>query len=99
MYLGGICVLGINNRLLIQYGRQAGTVQSDFSTTVQLPISYTSVNYCIQQTLSNGFTPSTYTANVYLNQGAGARRTLSTFPMCFSRGTTTYTVWFLTFGY
>ena len=94
-----MCVWVFNNRLLIQYGRRGGTVRSDFSTTIQLPISYTSVNYCIQQTLGNGFTPSTYTANVYLNEGVGVRRTLSTFPMCFSHGTTTYTVWFITFGY
>ena len=92
-----MCVLGINNGLVIQYGIKSGTVQSDFSTKVQLPISYTSIRYNIQTTLSNGFTPATYTGNVYLN--AGISRTLSTFPMCFSRGTTTYTIWFLTFGY
>ena len=83
---------------MIQYGIKSGTVQSDFSTNVQLPISYTSMGYNIQTTLSNGFTPATYTGNVYLNAGS-SRRTLSTFPMCFSQGTTTYTIWFLTFGF
>lgn len=72
-------------------------MQSDFSTKVQLPISYTSIGYNIQTTLANGLTPASYTGNVYLN--AGSLRTFSTFPMCFSQGTTTFTIWFLTFGY
>lgn len=90
--------LDINNGILLQFLQRSGNVaSSNYLATINLPLSYSNNTYTIQTTLLNGYTPASYTQNVY--SIAGDRPTLSSFKAVFSKGTTTYSIMILTIGY
>ena len=77
--------------------RSGNITSSNYLATINLPLSYSNNTYTIQTTLINGFTPASYTQNVY--SIAGDRPTVSSFKAVFSKGTTTYSLMILTIGY
>lgn len=72
----------INNGILLQFCVKSGTVDSNYLCTVNLPLSYNNNYYTIMTTLKNGFTPASYTQNVY--SMSTNRPTVNSFSACFS---------------
>lgn len=90
--------MDINNGILLQFLRRSGNVaSSNYLATINLPLSYSNNAYTIQTTLLNGYTPASYTQNVYST--TGDRPTISSFKAVFSERTTTYSMMILTVGY
>ena len=86
------------NGILYSFLQRSGNIaSSNYLATINLPLSYSNNTYTIQTTLLNGYTPATYTQNVY--SVAGDRPTVSSFKAVFSERTTTYSIMILTIGY
>lgn len=50
----------------LQFLQRSGNIaSSNYLATINLPLSYSNNTYTIQTTLINGFTPASYTQNVY----------------------------------
>lgn len=57
--------MDFNNGILLQFCTKTGTVDFNYLCTVNLLLSYNNNYYTIITTLQNGFTPASYTQNVY----------------------------------
>lgn len=87
-----------NNGILLQFFAKVGNVAStNYLAIINLPLSYSNNTYTIQTTLLNGYTPASYTQNVY--SVVGDRPTINSFKAVFSERTTTYSMMILTIGY